>query len=70
MTEVVRVELGASILEAELIVGDATTAGLKVQLIRNEHPETGGLFALGNCALLVTESDESDLRELLASYGF
>jgi len=70
MTEVVRIELGASILEAELIVGYATTAGLKVQLIRNEHPETGGSFALGNCALLVTETDESDLRELLATYGF
>jgi len=70
MTEVVRIDLGASILEAEVIVGQATTAGLKVQRIRNEHPETGGVFALGNCALLVTESDESDLRELLASHGF
>jgi len=70
MTEVVRIELGASILEAELIVGEANAVGLKVQLLRNEHPETGGLFALGNCALLVAETDESDLRELLASYGF
>ncbi len=70
MTEIVRIELGASIFEAERIVQEAVTAGLTVELLRNEHPETGGAFALGSCALLVAGTDEADLRQLLAEYGY
>ncbi len=70
MTKVVRIELGASIFEAERIVQEAAAADLTVELLRNEHPETGGAFALGSCALLVTGNDEADLRELLADYGY
>ena len=53
-----------------MIVQAATAAGIKVQLLRNEHPETGASFALGNCALLVSADDEDDLRRLLAESGF
>lgn len=56
--------------EGEQIVQMAQVAGLKVQLLRGEHPETGGSFALGNCAVLVSAQDESDLRDLLADFGY
>ena len=70
MSDVVRIELGSSILQSEMIVQAATAAGIKVQLLRNEHPETGASFALGTCALLVSADDEDDLRQLLAESGF
>lgn len=70
MADVVRIELGTSILEAELIVQQATAAGLHVELLRNSHPENGASFALGGCAALVAAADEADLRELLAEAGY
>jgi len=70
VTNVVRIELGFSILESELIVQEATSAGLNVRLLRNEHPETGGIFALGGCSLLVSTEDEEDLRDLLAEFSY
>lgn len=70
MSDVVRIELGSSILQGEMIVQPATAAGIKVQLLRNEHPETGASFALGTCALLVSADDEDDLRQLLVESGF
>jgi len=70
MADVVRIELGMNLLEAELIAQKAATAGLRVELLRNLHPETGGVFALGGSALLVRSSDESDLRELLSRCGY
>ena len=70
MTEVVRIELGASIVEAERIAQDAVAAGLTVELLRNEHLDAGGGFGLGNCALLVGRTDEAKLRELVAEYGY
>ena len=70
MSDIVRIELGSSILHGEMIVQAATAAGIKVQLLRNEHPETGASFALGTCALLVSTDDEDDLRQLLAESGY
>jgi len=66
VSDVVRIELGQSILEAELIAQFATQAGLHVQLLRNEHPETGAAFALGTAALLVRSDEEADVRQLIA----
>jgi hypothetical protein len=68
--EVVRIEIGHSILDAERIAQLATASGLQVQLLRNEHPETGSLIALGTCVLLVSRQDEADLRQLLADFGY
>jgi hypothetical protein len=70
MSDVMRVELGRSILEGEAIAQAATAAGLHVQLLRNEHPETGAAFALGSCALLVRRDEEAELRELLAGFRY
>ncbi|MGB3733543.1 MAG: hypothetical protein WA964_01205 [Ilumatobacter sp.] len=70
MSDVVRIEVGSSIIEAELIIQEAQAAGLRAELLRNEHPETGGFVALGSCAMLVAAEHESDLRELLATYGY
>ncbi len=70
MSDVVRIDLGASIIESERIAQEARAAGLRVELLRNEHPETGGNIALGNCALLVTADHEADLRDLLATFGY
>lgn len=68
MTEVVRIELGSSIIEGELIAAQARSDGLEVELLRNEHPETGSFFALGNCALLVAADDEAAARELVRAF--
>lgn len=70
MNDVVRIELGASILQGQRIVDELTSAGLRVQLLGNEHPGTGALFALGTCALLVLSEQEAEVRELLAAYGY
>jgi hypothetical protein len=70
MSDVVRIELGGSILEAELIAKEAVSAGLRVELLRNEHPSTGAAFALGTCALLVSSEQEAEVRETLAEHGF
>ena len=69
MSDVIRIELGASIFEGELIAQDLAAAGLRVQLLRNEHPETGAAFALGTCALLVAAEHEEEVREQLAARG-
>jgi hypothetical protein len=70
MSDVVRIELGNSIIEAEVIAQTAKEAGLHVQLLRNEHPETGGAFALGTAALLVRRDEEAEVRELLAGFRY
>ena len=70
VSDVVRIELGVSILQGELIAREAEAAGLRVQLLRNEHPETGAAFALGTCALLVAAEHESEVRDLLAEHGY
>ncbi len=70
MSDVVRIEIGSSIFEGELIVQQAQAAGLRAELVRNEHPETGGFVSLGSCALLVASEHESELRELLATFGY
>lgn len=70
MSDVVRIEVGSSIFEGEMMVQEAKAAGLRVELLRNEHPETGGFIALGTCALLVAAEHEAELRELLATFGY
>lgn len=57
-------------IEAELLAHEAEAAGLRVRLLRNEHPETGGIFALGNAALLVAAEHEARVREIAAAYGY
>lgn len=70
MSDVVRIEIGSSIFEGEMIVQEAKSAGLRAELLRNEHPETGGFIALGGCAVLVAAEHEAELRDLLATFGY
>lgn len=70
MADIVQIELGSSIVEGELMVQTAVGRGLRVELLRNEHPETGGFFALGNCSMLVHADDEMALREVLGEFGY
>ncbi|MCP3882623.1 MAG: hypothetical protein GY701_30135 [Sulfitobacter sp.] len=70
MLDVVRLELGSSILEAELIVQALAEEGITVELLRNEHPGTGAAMALVGCALLVRAEDEPALRTRMAELGY
>lgn len=70
MSDVVRIELGASIFEAELLARSLESDGFVVQLLRNEHPETGGVLALGSSALLVRATDEEQVRDRIAEGGY
>jgi hypothetical protein len=69
MSEVVRIELGNSLFDAEVIAGALEAEGYRVELVRNEHPETGGFFALGNSALLAFADDEPAIRAWLEEHG-
>ncbi|MCP3935492.1 MAG: hypothetical protein GY708_08990 [Actinomycetia bacterium] len=70
MPDVVRLELGSSILEAELIVQALADEGITVELLRNEHPGTGAAMALVGCALLVRAEDETIVRARIAELGY
>lgn len=70
MDDIVRIDLGNSIVEGEMIAQTATSAGFSVRLLHNSHPETGGLVALGTCALLVRRDEEAEVREILADFGY
>jgi hypothetical protein len=68
--EVLRIDLGVSIIEGEAILQALKGEGLHVQLLRNEHPETGATFALGTCALLIRRDEEPQVREILADFSY
>ncbi|MCP4960298.1 MAG: hypothetical protein GY925_13650 [Actinomycetia bacterium] len=70
MLDAVRVELGSSILEAELIVQALADEGITVELLHNEHPGTGAAMALVGCALLVRAEDEAAVRARIAELGY
>lgn len=70
VSDVVRIELGVSILQDELIAREAAAVGLRVQLLRNGHPEMGAGFALATCALLVAADHEVEVRQLIATHGY
>ena len=68
--EVTQIDLGVSIVEAQVIEQRLRAQGFTVSLLRNEHPETGAFSALGRAALLVLEDEESAVREELAGTGY
>ena len=70
MDEVVRIELGASIIQARLILAEAREAGFTVELLANEDPEMGGLMAVSSCAILAKASEVPELRTLLAYHNY
>ncbi len=70
MSDIVRLELGSSIPEAELIVQTLAAGGIFVELLRNEDPGLGAATALVGCALLVGADDESTVRSKTAELGY
>ncbi len=70
MTDIVRLELGSSIPEAELIVQTLAADGISAELLRSEDPGLGAATALVGCALLVRADDESVVRSKIAELGY
>lgn len=70
VSHVFRIGLGISILrKGRPITQEAAAAGLRVQLLRDEHPETGAASALLTCTVLVAAGHEPDMRKLPAAHG-
>ena len=70
LSDIVRIELGVSILEGELIAQQAEAAGLRVQLLRNEHPETGAALPSALVPCLSPLETRQRCGELLAEHGY
>ncbi len=70
MLDVARLELGPSILQAELIVLALAEEGITVELLHNAHPGTGAAMTLVGCALLVRAEDEAAVRARIAELGY
>jgi hypothetical protein len=65
MSDVVQLDLGDDIFRAQLIFAACEAEGLRVRLIRNEHPETGALHALQPSYLLVAAEDAERAMEII-----
>lgn len=63
---VLEVPLGGDLFANEVLVAACRDAGLQVELVRNEHPETGGFVPLGVGYLLVREVDVDLVAEIRA----
>ncbi|MDZ7675332.1 MAG: hypothetical protein U5K30_09715 [Acidimicrobiales bacterium] len=63
--EVTQIELGGSIIEAQIIEQRLKAQGYTVSLLKHEHPETGSFRALGSAALLVLRDEEKAVRDEL-----
>lgn len=63
--ELVNIPVGYDLFRAEVIEAACTSNGMNVRLIRNEHPETGGLIALQPSYLLVRAEDASRVKAIV-----
>jgi hypothetical protein len=66
VSDVVRLDLGDDIFKAQLIAAACEADGSRVQLIRNEHPETGAFHALQPSYLLVAADDVARVQEIIS----
>ncbi len=64
-TQTVRIEVGYDLFRASLIEAACKDVGLEVRLMKNLHPETGGLSALEPSYLLVHEADRDTAIEIV-----
>jgi hypothetical protein len=55
--QLVRIPVGYDLFQGEVIQAACADAGIKVRLVRNEHPVTGSLIALQPSYLLVRAED-------------
>lgn len=62
---IVRVHLGYDLLAAEIVRAAIADAGYDVELVRNEHPETGSFTALSESYLLVRSADLEAVRQII-----
>lgn len=65
-TEIVNIPVGYDLFRAEVLEAACTDAGIRVRLVPNEHPETGGLVALQPSHLLVNAEDAQQIRTIVA----
>lgn len=63
----VRIPMGYDLVRAEFIRAAVEDSGIVCRLVRNEHPETGGLVGLSPAYLLVIAGDEEDARDIIDS---
>jgi hypothetical protein len=64
--DVVQVDLGDDVFTAQVIAAACGAEGLRVQLVRNEHPATGPLLSVQPVYLLVAAEDVERVREIIA----
>jgi len=66
MSDAVRLDLGDDIFRAEVIAAACRSDGIRVQLLRNDHPETGGFRSLQPVYLLVLADDVERVQEIIS----
>ena len=66
MSDAVRLDLGDDIFRAEVIAAACRADGLRVQLLRNDNPETGGFRSLQPVYLLVLADDVERVQEIIS----
>jgi hypothetical protein len=66
VSEFVRLDVGDDIFRAELIAAACEAEGLRVQLIRNEHPQTGALRSVQPAFLIVAPEDVARAQEIIS----
>lgn len=63
---IARVFLGYDLFTAEIVRAACEAAGYTVELVRNEHPETGSFTALSESYLLVRDADLEAVQSIIA----
>jgi hypothetical protein len=66
MSDAVQLDLGNDIFRAEVIAAACRSEGLRVQLLRNDHPETGSFSSLQPVYLLVLADDVARAQEIIS----
>ena len=65
MSDVARLDVGDDIFRAEVIMAACQSEGFRVELVRNDHPETGGFRSLQPAYLLVRAEDVPRVQEII-----
>lgn len=63
--ELVNIPVGYDLFRAEVMRAACADAAIKVQLVRNEHPETGSLVALQPSYLLAQAEDSERVEAIV-----
>jgi hypothetical protein len=63
--DIVSLDVGDDIFRTQVITAACRSEGLRVELVRNDHPETGGFRALQPSYLLVRAEDVPRVQEII-----